>query len=152
MATGARGAPVAWAILRAMPPIGDPQPVPSQPKPRGNGAWRTVQIVLGAAMVVLGVGLIGSSLIEMLFYTPAMLYNGLFFGGERAASASAPVHRAFLEGASALVATAYGAVLSLCGTMNWRVLKPSLWFVGVVAMLAAYAAFAWWRSVPGVDV
>ena len=130
-----------------MPQIRDPQPLPPRSTPSGKRPWRTVQLVLGAALVAGGAWAVGTRLLLMLFHTPGMLYAELFIGGERAAAAGAQFHQALVEGVVLLIAAAYGVVLVLCGAMNWRLVKASLWFCGLVAVLAAAFAFKIWRGV-----
>lgn len=104
-------------------------------------------MVLGAALIAGGGWVIWTRLLLMLFYAPAALYTGLFVGGERAAAAGAQFDQAVVEGLASLMAAAYGAVLLLCGALNWRVAQASLWFCG--AGVAAAAAFSMWRAMAG---
>ncbi len=134
------------AILPAMTQTSDQPPLDTRSTATGSGTARAVQMVLGAALVAVGVYVLGLKLMEVLIFVPAKFFAALFFGGTSATSAGQDFNRAVFEGVAVLVSMAYGAVLFLCGGMNWRVVKVSLWFFGVVAVMAVLAALTVWRA------
>ena len=135
------------AILPAMTRTSDQPSLTARSTATGRGAVRAVQMVLGAALVGVGVWVLGVKLMEILFFAPARIFAALFLGGASATSAGQHFDQAVFEAVAVLVFMAYGAVLFLCGGMNWRVVKVSLWFFGVVAVLAALAALTVWKAV-----
>jgi len=103
-------------------------------------------MLLGVAGMGLGVWLLYIKLFAVLFYAPAWIYANIFVGGPSNPQADASFYRALCEGVVVFVFAIYGALLFVCGAMNWGVAKASARFGIVVAVLGAVLAVTVWKT------